>query len=72
MTIYDHLMERKADINDKVARNGLTSGLVIQKREVMKQLDNLSIEDGAKEYVPIVKKAYPPMHMDEAGNIHGY
>ena len=58
MTIYEHLDARRRDIDEKVARNGLTSGLVVQKREVMKKLERLSIEDGSKEYVPEVKKPH--------------
>jgi hypothetical protein len=56
MTVYDYLMARKADIEDKIIRNGLTSGLVVQKREISKELEHLTIEDGAKEYVEDKKK----------------
>lgn len=58
MTIYEQLDAKRRDIDDKVARNGLTSGLVVQKREVMKKLQNLSIEEGSKEYVAEKKKVY--------------
>ena len=67
MTIYEHLDARRRDIDEKVARNGLTSGLVVQKREVMKKLERLSIEDGSKEYVPEVKKPFPVEKLDSDG-----
>ena len=76
MTVYEHLDAKRRDIDEKVARNGLTSGLVVQKREVMKKLENLSIEDGSKEYVPEVKKAFPVEKLDSDGRYmrhsHGY
>lgn len=58
MTVFQQLDAKRRDIDDKVARNGLTSGLVVQKREVLKKLEHLSIEDGEKEYVPEKKKEY--------------
>jgi hypothetical protein len=64
VTVYEHLMARKADIADKEARNGLTSGLIVQKRQVLKELERLSLEDGQKEYVPETQKQY--------GDFHGY
>ena len=67
MTIYEHLDARRRDIDEKVARNGLTSGLVVQKREVMKKLERLSIEDGEKEYVPEIKKPFPVDRLDSDG-----
>jgi len=68
MTVYEHLDARRRDIDEKVARNGLTSGLVVQKREVLKALERLSIEDGSKEYVPEVKKPFPVDKLDSYGN----
>lgn len=56
MTVYEHLDAKRRDIDEKVARNGLTAGLIVQKREVMKKLERLSIEEGSKEYVSEVKK----------------
>ena len=76
MTIYEHLDAKRRDIDEKVARNGLTSGLIVQKREVMKKLEHLSIEDGSKEYVPEVKKPFPVEKLDSDGRYmrhsHGY
>jgi len=71
MTVYEHLDARRRDIDEKVARNGLTSGLVVQKREVLKALEHLSIEDGSKEYVPEVKKEYGTFVQQGYDN-HGY
>lgn len=72
MTIYEHLDARRRDIDEKVARNGLTSGLVVQKREVLKALEHLSIEDGSKEYVPEVKKPVNDGTLEIGGRYRRY
>lgn len=67
MTVFEHLDSRRRDIDEKVARNGLTAGLIVQKREVMKKLEHLSIEEGSKEYVPEVKKPFRLEGLDSDG-----
>ena len=67
MTVYEHLDAKRRDIDEKVARNGLTAGLIVQKRSVLKALERLTIETGSREYVPPKVTPFPVEKLNEYG-----
>lgn len=56
MTVRAHLLALLADVEEKKKRNGLTSGLIVQHREITALLSSLSEEDGEKEYTADYEK----------------
>ena len=56
MTVRDYLTKKLADIAEKEARNGLTSGLIVQRCETAKKLATMTESELEKEYVPEKKQ----------------